>query len=202
MRIALLAAALVALTAPIHADVARGIYRGSSQTTVKFLNPITLQVEATRRYSRKLTVIISKPLAYAGSTEGNPFSFAVNPTITGGGLVLADFFTASARTAPVNGRTTLLQYWTLQNTQSGFTGSFVNSHPEAAQRDRVVAPLSDPDGVLKPHRLYDASFGPTYQVTASGLVSGTDMTLTLKGYARVGTQAIISFETTVTAKKR
>jgi hypothetical protein len=202
MRFALLSLALFCAAAPVHADVARGVYRGSSQTTVKFLNPVTLQVEATRRYSRKLTVSITKPLAFAGTKETNPFNFAVNPTVKGKGLVVADFFTASARTIAVAGRTTLLQYWAFENTQSGFTGTFVNSHPEAAQRDRIIAPLSDPDGALKPHRLYDGSFGPNFQTTASGLVQGKQMSLTLKGYARVGNQAIISFETLVTAKKR
>jgi hypothetical protein len=186
-----------------RADVAKGIYRGSSQTTVKFLDPISLQVQATRKYSRKLTVTIGRPLTYTGTTESNPFRFVVAPTMTGGGLVAGDFFTASARTAAVGGRTTLLQYWLMQNNQSGFTGSFVDAHAfEGVQRDRVVVPLSNPEGDLKPHRFYDASFGQTFQVTASALVSGANMTLTIKGYAHVGNQAIVSFETAITATKR
>jgi hypothetical protein len=141
-------------------------------------------------------------------TESNPFYFAVAPT-NAADITAGDFFTASARTAPVNGQTTLLQYWLMQNTQSGFVGTFVNSHEfERAQRDRLVVPFSTPTGPLKPHRLYDGSTGSIIQVTATGLVTGTDMTLTISGYAHVGkptdvgNNAIISFQTSITAKKK
>ncbi len=185
------------------ADVANGTYRGTATTTVRFLNPATLEVEATRRYSRKMTVTIRRPLRYAGTAETNPFNMVVNPTVAGAGLVAGDLYTATARTAITGGRTQLLQYWTMQNTQSGFTGAFTNAHAlERAQRDRIVAPLGDPDGALKPYRLRDASFGPAFQVNASGLVSGNQMTLTIAGHASVKAQAIVSFQTVITAKKK
>jgi len=203
VRCLLTAFATVCLSASADADVAKGVYRGTSQTTVKFLNPVTLQVEATQKYARKLTVTISKPLRYAGTTETNPFHFEVAPTTVGAAPVLGDLLTASARTALVQGSATLLQYWLMQNNQSGFRGTFINSHAlEGVQRDRLVAPLSDPEGGLRSHRLYDGSFGQTFQVTANGLVTGADMNLSINGYAHVANQAIVSFETSIIAKKR
>ena len=196
------------LVATASADVAKGIYRGSSQTTVKFLDPVTLAGKFTQRYSRKLTVSIGKPLKYGDATEANPFDLAVAPT-TAAGLTAGDFVTASARIGAVQGQNTLLQYWVLQNTQSGFTGTFTNSHElEGLQRDRLVAPFSTPTGALKSYRFYDGRFGAVFQVAASGLVTGPDMNLEITGYAHVGkptdtgNNAIISFRTLITAKKR
>ena len=201
-------AGFVLAAATASADVPKGIYRGSSQTTVKFLDPVTLAVTSTRRYSRKLTVTIAKHLVLGSSTEANPFYFAIAPT-NSSPPTAGDFFTASARTAAVNGQTTLLQYWLMQNTQSGFSGTFGNSHQlERAQQDRIVVPFKTPDGTLKAHRLYDSSFGSIYQVTATGLVTGTSMTLSITGYARagklgdLGNNAIVTFQTSITAKKK
>ena len=203
MKYFLSVVAALGLTTSAFADVANGIYRGSSQTTVKFLDPVTLQVQATRRFSRKLTVTIGPPLGYGGTTESSPFHFSVAPTNYSGTPVAGDLFTASARTAIVQGRPRLLQYWLMQNNQSGFTGALINSHLlEGAQRDRLVAPLSAPNGPLKPYRLYDGSVAPGFQVTANALVNGKEMTLTVLGYAYLKTQAIISFQTTITANRR
>jgi hypothetical protein len=195
-------AAIWSLASIASADVANGIYRGTSQTTVKFLDPATLAVRASRRFSRKVSVTVGKPLSYGGTTETSPFHWVVGPTTAGDGLVAGDLFTASARTASIAGNTRLLQYWFFQNTQSGFTGAFINSHlVEGAQRDRLVAPLGSPDGALKAHRLHDGSVAPGLQVAANGLVNGAKMTLTITGFAYVKTQAIVSFRTVITAKK-
>jgi hypothetical protein len=65
-------AALFALTAVSVAEVANGLYSGTARTTVKYLNPQTMQVVKTESYGRKLQVVIAPRRQSGTSVETNP----------------------------------------------------------------------------------------------------------------------------------
>jgi hypothetical protein len=199
MRSFLFAALALGCLASSHAVVPPGTYNGTSTSTVKFLDPNTLQVIATKRYSRKTTVVIAAPLA----GEANPFSLNVKPTVSGSPPAAGDLVTASARNVSAGGTPLLLQYWSLTNTEAGFTGRFTDSHlPEGFGIDRLVAPLSTPSGALKKYRLHDARVAPGLQVTAVATKpAAKKIALTISGYAFIPLNAVVQFSTVINARK-
>jgi hypothetical protein len=203
-----LLAGFVLAAATASADVPKGIYRGSSQTTVKFLDPVTLAVTSTRRYSRKLTVTIAKHLVLGSSTEANPFYFAIAPTNTSP-LTAGDFFTASARTAAVNGTDDAPAVladaehaeWIQWN-----VWQCASARTRSARPDRCS--VQDPGRYPQGASAVRLQLWQHLSVTATGLVTGTSMTLSITGYARagkladLGNNAIITFQTSITAQKK
>jgi hypothetical protein len=184
---------------PLQAEVPRGAYRGTAATSATYVNPNSGAVK-TRRFSRKVTVTIAAPLA----GETSPFNLNVKPTIASPAPVAGDFFTASARFVTSNGSPLFLQYWTFQNTGTGFVGSFTNSHlQEGFALDRLIAPLAQPAGPLKAHRFHDASVSPAFQVSASATKPAAGkIELTIGGTAFVPAQAALPFLTVIHARKQ
>lgn len=201
-RLALSLAIACLLTTPAWAGVKQGVYVGSSQTTVKFLNPNTLQVVATKQYTRKLTVTIGAPKTNGGFTESNPFTLIIAPTTPGALPVNGDLYVASARGATQQGIPTLLLYWQLQSTQAGFGGSMIDNHYlENEAKDRVVAPIFIPSGAPTPHKLHSNATSPSGLTSINGIALGKQLTVTIKGFAFVPNQAIIKITTKITAKR-
>ena len=198
-RVLAIAAAALSLVLPSMGEVPRGTYVGSSKTTVKFLDPITNAVTATRQYSRKLTVKIAKPLA----GETNPFNLKVAPGTVTPAPVVSDFYTASARFVTTGGGTELLEYWTLQDTATGFTGAFTDSHlPEGFAQDRIILPFIKPSGALKPYRFHDDRVSPVFQVKANATLTDLKLKLVFTGYGFVPNKAGVQFTTTINANKQ
>jgi hypothetical protein len=203
MKTALFLAVVATLVGAARADVELGTYRGTSQTTVKFRNPATLQVTATRRYSRKLKVLVTEPKAFGGVTEANPFSFVIEPINQGAVPIAGSIFAASARFIQDDDTFRLLQYWTVRETQSGFTGALADAHvADGLARDVLITPLSSPSGTLRAHKFHDTRLAAPLRVNIEGIVEGNELTVTLSGYAYVKNRAVISFQTVINALKR
>ena len=181
-----------------EAGVTHGNYAGSAKTNVKYLDPQTLRTFATGSYGRKLRVKI----APTKSGERNPFTFNMAPSEREDSPEEGEVFAASARVLNFSGREVLLQYWNLQNTSSGFSGTLVNTHSsEGALRERVVALLGGPGGQPRPFFMHDASIGSGLQCRMTAVASGRDLKVTITGYAFVPGRAIIQFTTEFTGRR-
>lgn len=203
MKTPLLALLLTLLAAvAAQADVAAGAYRGTSKTTVKYLNPDTFAVLATEVFTRNETVTIGPLKSAGGFTEENPFSLTIAPTTPSPSPTPGDVKAASARTFPVNGANVLVQYWLLQNTATGFTGQLlVNHFEDNLARDKVIANLGGPGGTPAAFKMHDPRIGALLQTTFTSTVTGRQMTLKMNGYAFVLGQALIQFTTKITARR-
>ena len=198
--LALLFAVLPVLGA--RADVVAGTYLGTSKTTVKYLDPDTLQPLASEVFTRNEKVIVGPLKSAGGFTESNPFSLTISPTTPGPTPTTGDVKAASARIFPINGANVLVQYWLLQNTATGFTGQLVVNHFEDdLARDKVVANLGGPGGTPAGFKMHDPRIGALLQTTLTSTVSGRQMTLKVTGYAFVLGQAVIHFTTKITARR-
>lgn len=194
----LLAATLAASSAT--AAVTKGTYLGTSKTTVKYLDPNTLQVKKTEAYTCNETVVIGAPKKVGVITESNPFSLTVLATSPKVPAINGDVKAASARIfATVGGGSTVVQYWVLQNTTAGFLGALADNHlSEGLARDRVIAKFG---GVGAGYKMHDAQIAPGLQCTLAATVTGRQMVLTITGYAFVPNQAIIQFTTKINARR-
>lgn len=177
------------------ADVVRATYSGTSTTTVKYLNPQTFQVFATERYSRKETVIVAAPKSVNGATEVNPFSLTIAPTVHTT-LLAGQVYAASARIFTINGTPLLLQYWSLQNTSTGFTGILSSAHADInLAKDRVIALLGGPGGTPRKFQMYDSNSALVCRMT--GTATDNQLAIKITGYAVIPGQAVIQFTTKI-----
>jgi hypothetical protein len=185
------------------AGVTKGIYHGTSKTRVTYLNPTTLQPVSTQAFTCNETVTIAAPQKARGVTELNPFSLTVLASVPKTPPVVGDVKTASARLFPsVFGGLVLLQYWTLQNTATGFVGELDDNHlADGFARDRVMANLSGPHGAPIAYKMEDAEIGSGLQCTLVATVTGRVMVLKITGYAIVPNQALIQFTTKINARR-
>jgi hypothetical protein len=124
MKIAsLLLAGLLAVASAAPAGAPKGTYLGTSKTTVNYLDPNTLQVVATQVFTCNESIVVRAPKSADGITEANPFSLAIRATAPKTPPVDGDLEAVSARTIKsVTGANVLVQYWSLQNTATGFVG--------------------------------------------------------------------------------
>lgn len=201
--LALTITALAALVSLGGAEVPHGTYVGTSSTLVKYLNPDTLQTVAQESFSRKLTVLVGNPQSASGQTEANPFTLAVKPKKRGPSPTPGEIFAASARVFAVNGTPTVFQYWTLQDSATGFTGALTNNYIEnGLAKDRVVANFGGPGGAPTNFKMHDARIASGLQCSLDAVVEGNLMKLKIRGYAYVPGEAIIHFNTKVNALKQ
>ena len=183
------------------ADVTKGTYLGTSKTTVKYLDPNTLQPVATEVFTRNETVIVGAAKSAGGVTEGNPFSLNVVPTTRATPPADGEVTAASARIFPT-GAGVLVQYWLLQNTVTGFTGQLASNHlAQGLAKDRVIANLGGPGGSATAFKMHDGQFGVALPCTLNATGTGRQMTLKITGYALVLGQAIVQFTTKITAQR-
>jgi hypothetical protein len=182
------------------AGVTKGTYRGTSKTTVNYLNPSTLAVVATESYTCNETVVIAPPKKVGAQVEANPFTFVVAATSPKTPAVNGDVKAASARIFPASGGgSVLLQYWVLQNTATGFVGALGDNYIDLGlARDRVIAKLR---GTPTGYKMHSGEIAPGLQCTLASVVTGSQMALTIKGYAFVPGQAIIQFTTKINARR-
>lgn len=181
-------------------DVPPGTYVGTSSTLVKYLDPNTLETVSQESFSRKLTVFVGDPKSSSGTTEANPFTLSVAPNRRTDSLTPGEVFAASARVFAVSGSPRLFQYWTLQNTATGFSGALTNNHSDLGlAKDRVVANFNGPGGTPTKFKMHDARVGSGLQCSLDAVVEGSSMALKIRGYAFVQGQAIIHFNTKVNA---
>lgn len=200
-NLALAAVTFFAVATVAGAEVSKGTYVGTSSTLVRYLNPNTLETVAQERFARKLRVFIGDPKSTGGQTEANPFTLTVSPKPRAN--VPGEVFAQSARILPVSGTPTLVQYWTLQNTATGFNGALADNHSDSAlAKDRVVANLGGPGGTPSAFLMHDPRVGAGLQCTCEAVLDGDKMTLKIRGYAFVPGQAIIRFNTKIVAMKQ
>ena len=194
-----LIAALVVVSSATAA-VTKGVYLGTSKTTVNYLDPNTLQVVATESYTCNETVVIGPRKKVGTQVEANPFSFSVAATSPKTPPVNGDVRAASARIFPASGGgSALLQYWVIQNTTSGFVGALTNNYIDLGfARDRVIAKLH---GTPTGYKMHSGEIAPGLQCTLASVVTGSQMALTIRGYAFVPGQAIIQFRTKINARR-
>ena len=196
-------AAILAVASMGRGDVPHGTYAGTSATLVKYLNPDTLQTQSQESFSRKVIVFIGDPKSASNGTESNPFTLSVSPRRRGSSPTPGEIFAASARIFPISGTPSLFQYWTLQNTATGFTGALTNNYIESGlAKDRVIANLGGPGGNPAKFKMHDARIAPGLQCSLDAVVEGDQMTLKIRGYAYVPEQAIIHFNTKINALKQ
>lgn len=199
----LTALALALLTPLLPAAVPPGTYVGTSSTVVRYLNPDTLQTVSQETFSRKLLVFVGAPESASGTTESNPFTLSVRPKNSGAPLAPGQIFLESARVFPINGTPTLFQYWTLQNSTTGFNGALTNNYIESdLARDRVIANFGGPGGSPAKFKMHDARVAPGLQCSLDAIMEGDLMKLRIRGYAYIPGQAIIRFNTKVNAVKQ
>jgi hypothetical protein len=122
------------------AAVTHGTYTGSAKTNVKYLDPNTLQTVATGSYGRKMKVKIGPRKQIRSATEANPFTMVISPSEREESPVAGELFAASARVFKFNGSDVLLQYWTLQNTSSGFRGALTDKHSAKGRWSNAWSP--------------------------------------------------------------
>ncbi len=181
----------------------KGTYVGTSKTTVKYLNPDTLETVATEAYSCNETVIIGALKKASGVVESNPFSLTILATKPKTPPAFGDVKLASARIFPIpGGGSGLVQYWLLQNTTAGFSGLLFDNHRvDGLALDRVVAKLGSLQGPPAGFKMHDGQIGAALQCKISATVTGRQMVVTLIGYAFVPNQAIIQFTTKINARR-
>jgi hypothetical protein len=191
---------LAFMTSLASAGVTKGIYLGTSKTTVKYLDPNTLQVIATQIYTCNETVVVGAPKKVGVAVESNPFSLTILATTPKTPPVNGDVKAGSARIFPASGGgTVLVQYWVLQNTATGFVGVLADNHiSEGLARDRVIAKLG---GASAGYKMHDGQIAPGLQSTLAATVTARQMALTINGYAFVPNQAIIQFTTKINARR-
>lgn len=204
MRFLLLLVAVVLFaTVCATAEVPKGNYLGSANTLVEYLDPNTLRTVASERFARKMIVFVGDPKSSAGQTESNPFTLTVGPKKRQPSPVSGEIFAASARISAVTGIPTLYQYWSLQNSATGFTGALTNNYSEAGlARDRIVANFPGPGGSPASYQMHDARIAPGLQCTLDAVVAGRQMTLKIRGYAFVPGQSIVKFRTKIIAQRQ
>ena len=180
------------------ADVVQGAYVGSSKTTVKYLNPATLAVTKTQSFARKAKVSIVPPKV----SEPNPFGFAIAPYPRHDPAAGGDLFAASARMINVQGTEVLLQYWDVQETDTGFAAFLINNHiEEGVAKDRVMAFLGGPGGKLRPFFMHDARIGAALQSRISATATDRKLVVNITGFAFIPSKAIIQFATKINGRR-
>jgi hypothetical protein len=191
--------AAMLLAPPVaNADVVPGAYVGSSKTTVKYLNPTTLAVMKTQSFARKAKVAIVPPKV----SEPNPFGFAIAPFPRSDPAAGGDLFAASARIINVQGTDVLLQYWDVQNTDTGFVAFLINNHiEEGVAKDRVMAFLGGPGGKLRPFFMHDARIGAALQSRIAATATDRKLVVNITGYAFIPNKAIIQFTTKINGRR-
>jgi hypothetical protein len=190
--------ALLSANPLAHADVVQGAYVGSSKTTVKYLNPATLAVLKTESFARKAKVSIVPPKV----SEPNPFGFAIAPYPRHDPATGGDLFAASARTVNVQGTDIVLQYWDVQETDTGFAAFLINNHiEEGVAKDRVMAFLGGPGGKLRPFFMHDARIGAALQSRISATATDRKLVVNITGYAFIPSKAIIQFTTKINGRR-
>ena len=183
-----------------QAAVGAGVYNGTARTTVKYLNPTTLQVMATESYGRKMLVTVGARKQLGTTVESNPFFLKIAPTVRTTPPANGDVFTASARVVSGSFGTVLLQYWMLRNTATGFDGALVDNHSsDGAAKDRMIAKLGPNSGAS--YLLHDANIVSGLQCKVLGTTSGRQLNLTVNGYAYIPGQAIVQFSTAFTGRR-
>ena len=203
MRFSLfLAAAVLSATVRAPAEAPKGEYVGSASTLVEYLDPNTLQTIASERLARKVTVIIGDPKSVAGQTEPNPFTLEVAPKRRLSSPVPGEIFAASARVSAATGNLALYQYWSLQNSATGFAGALINNYSEAGlAKDRINAHFNGPGGAPASYLMHDGRIAPGLQSTLSAIIVGRQMTLKIRGHAFIPGQAIARFRTKIIANR-
>jgi hypothetical protein len=198
-----LAIAVLSATVRAQAEAPKGQYVGSASTLVEYLDPNTLQTIASERLARKVTVVIGDPKSVAGQIENNPFTLAVAPKRRLSSPVPGEIFAASARISAATGNLALYQYWTLQNSATGFAGALFNNYSEAGlAKDRINAHFHGPGGAPASYLMHDGRIAPGLQSTLSAVIAGRQMTLKIRGHAFVPGQAIARFRTKINARRQ
>ena len=184
------------------ADVTTGTYLGTSRTTVVYLDPNTLAPVASEVFTRNAAVVIGAPKQRGFQSESNPFSMSIFATPPGSSATLGAVKAQSARVFISSAGTFLVQYWTLQNTSTGFTGQLTNNYYSAGlARDKVIANLGGPGGTPATYLMHDGQIGAGLQCTLTSTVTDARMVLKITGYAFVPGQAIIRFKSRIVATR-
>ena len=184
------------------ADVTPGTYFGTSRTTVTYLDPNTLQPVSSEVFTRNAAVVIGAPKQRGVQVESNPFSMSIFATPAGSSSTLGAVKAQSARVFVTSSGTFLVQYWTLQNTTTGFTGQLANNYYSAGlARDKVIANLGGPGGTRATFLMHDGQIGAGLQCTLTSTVTDTRMVLKIIGYAFVPGLAIIQFKSRIVATR-
>jgi hypothetical protein len=184
------------------AAVTPGTYLGTSRTTVTYLDPNTLAPVSSEVFTRNAAVVIGAPKQRGVQSESNPFSISIFATPPGSSSTLGAVKAQSARVFITSAGTFLVQYWTLQNTTTGFTGQLANNYYSGGlARDKVIANLGGPGGIPRTFLMHDGQIGAGLQCTLTSTVTDTRMVLKIIGYAFVPGQAIIRFKSRIVATR-
>lgn len=190
----LIASLLLVITATgtSFGGATKGTYRGTTSSTIYYLDALTGRVTGTRTYNSTTVITIGNPASVSTSVkERNPFSLVARPpaTLRGGEVSLLSAFAGNVGSV----RNFLLQYWTFTNTSNGFTGRLTNNGSSYGLVMNTVNAWSDlvpgrPSlgGRIMPFSFYDAKYGSNYQASLAATQTGTRLTMQVQGWSVAG----------------